>query len=171
MIRSFRSGHAAAAFVLAAFMTLAPAAIAQEAAQPAAQEQAPAPQQAPAMTMDSGAGMLFHMIKPDRAADFEWIMEKMKAAMQKSEDPVRKQQAGGLVVLKSTDAVPNSTNVMYVVLINPAVQGADYSMQGMLKMLYEAFPEEQQEIYKRVSGAFGGPTNRVNLKPIADFSK
>jgi hypothetical protein len=38
-------------------------------------------------------------------------------------------------------------------------------------MLYEAFPAEQQEIFKRVSGAFGGPTNRVNLQPVAEFGK
>jgi hypothetical protein len=152
---------------------LVPGALAQEPAQPAAQApaQQPAAAEVPALTLASGAGMLFHMIKPDRTADFEWITEKMKAALNKSEDPVRKQQATGITVLKSLDPVPNSTNVMYVVMINPAVPTADYSMQGLLKMLYEAFPEEQQEIYKRVSGTFGGPTNRVNLQPISDFAK
>jgi hypothetical protein len=44
-------------------------------------------------------------------------------------------------------------------------------MQNLLKLLYAAFPEEQQEIYKRVAGAFGGPTSRVNLTLANDFSK
>jgi hypothetical protein len=152
----------------AAALTLAGAVLAQEPAQPA---QPAAQPQAPAMTLESGAGMLFHHIKPDRTADFEWVMGKMKEAMQKSADPVRKQQAAGIAVYKSTDPNPNNPNAMYVVMIDPAVQGADYSMQTWLKLLYEAFPEEQQEIYKRVQGAFGGPTNRVNLQPITDFSK
>jgi hypothetical protein len=166
MSRRSRPGRFVVPVLSASLLVLAAAVQAQEPTQPAAQQPP-----APAMTMDSGAGMLFHMIKPDRTADFEWVMGKMKEAMLKAEDPVRKQQAAGISVLKSTDPVPNSPNVMYVVLINPAVQGADYSMQGLLKMLYEAFPEEQQEIYKRVSGAFGGPTNRVNLQPVSDFSK
>ncbi len=137
-----------------------------------AQEPAqPPPQTPPAMTLDAGAGMFFHMIKSDRTADFEWLMTKIKDAFQKSEDATQKQQAAGIHVLKSTDPVPNSTNVMYIVLVNPSVSGADYSMQNMMKIVYEAFPTEQQDIYKRLQGAFGGPTNRVNLQPIADFSK
>jgi hypothetical protein len=141
-------------------------------AQPAQQPAAPSPAaQPPAVTLDAGAGLLFHQIKADRGADFEWVMGKLKEALLKSEDPVRKQQASGISILKSADPVPDSTNVMYVVLVNPAVPNVDYSMQGLLKTLYETFPAEQQEIYKRVSGAFGGPTNRVNLQPIADFSK
>jgi hypothetical protein len=172
MVDVFRWGGIAAPVVAAALL-VGSSAQAQEAAQPAAQpqaQQAPAP--APAMTLDAGAGMFFHQIKSDRTADFEWVIERIKEAMLKSEDATRKQQAGGIQVLKSTDPVPNSTNVMYVMMINPAVKGADYSMQSMLKMLYDTVPpEEQQNIFKRVSGAFGGPTNRVNLQPIADFAK
>lgn len=164
MVRSFRSVGSAVAIMAVAVLAVASDARAQEAAQPAAQ-------QPPAMTLESGAGMFFHMIKSDRTSDFEWLMNKIKEAFTKSEDAQRKQMAAGIRVLKSTDAVPNSTNVMYVVLINPAVPGADYSMQNMMKIVYEAFPAEQQDIYKRLQGAFGGPTNRVNLAPIADFGK
>jgi hypothetical protein len=60
---------------------------------------------------------------------------------------------------------------MYVMVVNPAVKGADYSMQGLIQMLYKAYPAEQQDIFKRVSGAFGAPPNRVNLQPVVDFSK
>ncbi len=162
MSRWIRPAVLMATLAVASVLTVSSVALAQEPAQqPAAPPAAP-----PAMTLDSGAGMFFHMIKPDRTADFEWVMGKIREGLAKSEDATRKQQATGLTVLKSTDPVPNSPNVMYVVLVNPAVKGADYGMQGLLKLLYEAFPAEQQDIYKRVSGAFGGPTNRVNLQPI-----
>lgn len=127
-------------------------------------------QQPPALTLDSGAGLLFHQIKADRTADFEWVMGRIKDALLKSEDPTHKQQAAGIQVLRSTDPGQNG-NVMYVIFVNPSVKGADYSMQALLKLLYAAFPEQQQEIYQKVSGAFGGPTNRLNLQPLADFSK
>lgn len=127
-------------------------------------------QQPPALTLDSGAGLLFHQIKADRTADFEWVIGRIKDALVKSEDPTHKQQAAGIQVLRSTDPGQNG-NVMYVIFVNPAVKGADYSMQALLKLLYATFPEQQQEIYQKVSGAFGGPTNRLNLQPLADFSK
>lgn len=162
MSRWLRPAPSVATLAVASVLTLSTTALAQEAAPQAA----PQPAAPAAMTLDSGAGIFFHMIKPDRTADFEWVMGRIREALAKSEDASRKQQATGLSVLKSTDAVPNSPNVMYVVMVNPSVKGADYSMQGLLKMLYEAFPAEQQDIYKRVSGAFGGPTNRVNLQPV-----
>ncbi len=44
-------------------------------------------------------------------------------------------------------------------------------MSCLLKTLYDVFRAEQQEVYDRVSRAFGGLTNRVNLQPIADVSR
>lgn len=163
MVRSVRSGRVAGCASVAAAFVLASAAFAQEAAAPA--------QQPTALTLDSGAGLVFHQIKPERTEDFEWLVGKIKEAFMKSEDAAKKQQAGGIQVLRSMDANASNPNVMYVVLVNPAVQGADYSMQTLIKMVYDAFPAEQQDIFKRVQGAFGGGTSRVNLKPVADFAK
>ncbi|MCL4813618.1 MAG: hypothetical protein KJ061_14085 [Vicinamibacteraceae bacterium] len=170
-----RAGVAALAFGM--FVSGASVASAQEqqqpAQQPAQQEQAQQQQQQqqtpPAVTFSTSAGILFHQIKADRTADFEWVMDKLKAALLKSEDPVHQQQAGGIHVYKSTDPGQNG-NVMYVVYLNPAVKEADYSMTTLLNLVYKAFPEEQQEIYNRVSGAFGGPTSRVNLLPVTEFA-
>ena len=153
-----------AASVAAMFvLTCATGAFAQEA--PAAQPAAP-----PALLLNSGAGVMFHQIKADRTEDFDWIMGRLKTAMQKSAEPKHVEMAKGIQVYKSTDA-PANGNVTYVVMVNPAVKDSDYSMQTLLKLLYAAFPEEQQEIYKRVSGAFGGGTSRVNLTLATDFSK
>jgi hypothetical protein len=134
-----------------------------------AQEE-PAQPQVQALTMSSSAGVLFHQIKADRTDDFNWVMTRLKEALLKSEDPVHQQQAAGIQVFKSTDA-PQNGNVTYMVLINPTVKDADYGMQGLLMLLYKAFPEEQQDIFAKVNGTFGGPTSRVNLDPVADFSK
>lgn len=162
MVRSVRSGLVAGCASVAAVLALASASFAQEAA---------ASQQATALTLDSGAGIVFHQIKPERTEDFEWLVAKIKDAFAKTEDAAKKQQGTGIQVLRSMDANPNNPNVMYVVLVNPSVQGADYSMQALIKMVYDAFPTEQQDIFKRVQGAFGGGASRVNLKPVADFSK
>jgi hypothetical protein len=156
----------AVACTLAAALTLSAAVASAQEAQPAA-----APQTPPAVTFATPAGLLFHQIKADRTADFEWVMERLKEAMLKSENPVHKQQAAGFKVFKNPDALPQTGNIMYVVVVGPAVPEADYSMTSLLNLVYKAFPDQQQDIFKRVSGAFGGATNRINLQPIADFSK
>ena len=47
--------------------------------------------------------MVLNFIKPDKTADFEMVMGKLKEAMAKSEKPERKQQAAGWKVFKSPD--------------------------------------------------------------------
>ena len=47
--------------------------------------------------------MVLNFIKPDKTADFEVVMAKLKEALQKSEKPERKQQAAGWKVFKSPD--------------------------------------------------------------------
>src|SRR5258705_13589956 len=49
------------------------------------------------------AGMVLNFIKPDKTADFEAVMAKLKEALQKSEKPERKGQAAGWKVFKSAD--------------------------------------------------------------------
>jgi hypothetical protein len=157
VLLSAASAHAQAA---------APAAPAQA---PAAQ--APAAQAPPALNFSTPAGLLFHQIKADRTADFEWVMERLKEAMLKSEDAKVKEMVPGFRIYKNPDAMPQTGNIMYVIVVSPTVPEGDYSMTTLLNIVYKAFPEQQQEIFKRVSGAFGGSTSRVNLQPIADFSK
>lgn len=150
-------------------VTVAPAAVQQAVAQEAQPQAAPAAP--PAVNFSTGAGILFHQIKSDRTGDFEWVMGKLKDALLKSEDAVHKQQAAGFKVYKNVDPLPQTGNIMYVVLIHPTVPSADYNMITLLNLVYKAFPEEQQEIYKRVQGAFGGGVNRLNIEPVADFGK
>jgi hypothetical protein len=136
--------------------------------------QTPPPQQPPAQpaaptarVFSSDAGMIFNTIKPDKTADFEMAMGKLKEALQKSDKPERKQQAASWKVFKSVEPGPNG-NVLYIFIMDPAVKGADYTIS---KILSEAFPTEVQELFKVYSAAYASGQNMVNLQLVSDFGK
>ena len=54
--------------------------------------------------------MVLNFIKPDKTADFEAVIAKLKEALAKSEKPERKQQAAGWKVFKSPDPAPVRTS-------------------------------------------------------------
>ncbi len=89
-------------------------------------------------------------IKPDKTADYEKVLARLRDALQKSDDPVRKQQAAGWRVMKMSEPLPDGT-VAYVHVISPVIAGADYTL---LKPIYDAFPSESQDIYALYRGAF-----------------
>src|SRR5262249_39186012 len=96
----------------------------------AAPAQAPAQQAqaAPATrTFGNDAGLVLNFLKPDKTADFEAVVAKLKEALAKSEKPERKEQAKSWQVFKSPDPAAGG-NVLYVFLINPSVKGADYTV-------------------------------------------
>jgi len=119
-----------------------PAAPSQPATPPAGATTRPAPSTEPqpsaagARVFTGDAGLIFFPVKPDRTAEFEQIMAKLKEALQASADPVRREQAAGWKVFKALEPGPNNTT-LYVFVIDPAVKGADY---GFWKTMYEAFP-------------------------------
>src|SRR5436853_4593858 len=90
------------AMVLLVGMLSTTAAYAQQ--PPAQQPPAQPAQQAQAVSnarlFPNDAGMVLNFIKPDKTADFEAVMAKVKEALQKSEKPDRKQQAAGWKVFK-----------------------------------------------------------------------
>jgi hypothetical protein len=126
-----------------------------------AQAQAPAQRLFP-----NGAGMILNFVKPDKTADFEMVMTRLKEALLKSEKPERKQQAAGYKVYKSPD--PAGGNVLYVVLIDPSVLGADYTVANILS---EAFPKEANELYTKFAESLAQGLNIVNLSMLNDFSR
>lgn len=133
-----------------------------QAAAPAAQAQA-APNQ---RLFPNDGGLILNFIKPDKVADFEMVMGKLKEALQKSEKPERKQQAAGWKVFKSPD--PAGANVLYVFVIDPALKGADYQISNIIQ---EAFPAEANEILKKYAEAYAQGMNIVNLNLIQDLGK
>jgi hypothetical protein len=137
----------------------------QPAQQPAAQT--------PGRTFSSDAGMLFNMIKPDKTADFEAIIARVKEALAKSPNPIRKQQAAGWKVFKSVEPgmpLPDGTRaVLYIFYIDPAVKDADYTVT---KILAEAFPSEVQDLYNKLVACYPqqGGQSIVNLQLIGNMS-
>src|SRR5262249_43770859 len=133
-------------------------------AQAPAQGAQPAPT---ARTFGNDAGMVLNFIKPDKTADFEAVVAKLKEALAKSEKPERKEQAKSWQVFKSPDPAAGG-NVLYVFLINPSVKGADYTVSNILA---EAFPTEVQTLYKQYAESYASGQNFVNLALVADLGK
>lgn len=113
-------------------------------------------------------GMVLNFIKPDKTADFEQVMAKLKEALQKSDKPERKQQAASWQIFKSPDPAAGG-NVLYVFIVNPSVKEADYTVSTILA---EAFPpEEVNELYKKYADAYAQGMNFVNLQLVQDLGK
>jgi hypothetical protein len=132
--------------------------------QPAAQA---APANNPYVFATDGA-LLLNFIKPDKAADFDMILGKLKEALQKSEKPERKEQAKSWTIFKAKEAGAGGS-VIYVSVIYPAVKGADYTVSTILA---EGFPQEANELYKKYAEAFGSPSgNLLNLNLFSEIGK
>jgi hypothetical protein len=131
---------------------------------------APAPQAqtvSNARIFPNDAGMVLNFIKPDKTADFEMIMGKLKEALMKSEKPERKQQAAGWKVFKSAD--PAGANTLYVYVIDPSVKGADYQVSNILA---EAFPAaEANEMLKKYADCYAQGMNILNLTLLQNLGK
>ena len=138
---------------LLAFVLLAGAAVGIEAQQPAAR------------VFTGDAGLIFNVIKADKTADFEAVVAKLKESLQKSSDEARKKQAASWKVYKQVEPGPNGS-VLYVFVIDPAVKGADYTVS---KILYEAFPNEAQDLFKKYSDSYAGGVSLSNLMLVSTF--
>ena len=135
--------------------------------QPPAQPPAAAAAAPTTRTFANDGGMVLNFIKPDKTADFEAVVGKLKEALNKSEKPERKQQAASWKVFKSPDPAAGG-NVLYVFVIDPSVKGADYTVSTILA---EAFPQEVNDLYKKYVDAYAQGQNIVNLNLIQDMSK
>jgi hypothetical protein len=137
----FVSGLALAAVTFAGAAT----ATAQE---PAA---APAAPTKPVFVLNGDVALVTMLIKPDKTADFEFVLNKLKEALNKSEKPERKQQAAGWQVFKSTQMAQG--NAVYIMRIDPVVKDTEYDIS---RIIAEVFPVEVQEIFAKYKDAFAG---------------
>jgi len=126
--------------ILIAVVVLASAGLAYAQAAPAQQAPPAAPAQAappPQTRVFTGdVGIMYNIIKPDKTADFEMVIGKLKEALAKSDDPVHKQMAQGWRVMKNPEPMAQGGNYLYVFLIDPVVKDADYTVS---KVLAKAF--------------------------------
>jgi hypothetical protein len=107
-------------------------------------------------------------IRPDKTADYEQILTKVKEALTKSQAPEAKQQLAGWRVIKAAKPMPDG-NILYQHVIQP-VAGADYNI---LQVLYGTFtdPTEQKTLYDLYRGAFVGNLGISSGTVVADMSK
>lgn len=101
-------------------------------------------------TFAGETALLTVAIRPDKTAEFERILSKLQAALRKSSDPQRQKQAAGWKVIRLATALPDG-NVAYVHVVDPVVPGAGY---GVMQILYDAFPDERQQLYELYRDAF-----------------
>ena len=153
MLRGFGMSPAASrSFVmgvaLSAVMIAAPA---------FAQDAAPA---APVLALDGDAATITVLIKPDKTAEFESVLAKVKEALGKSEKAERKQQAAGWSVFKANQAV--NGNTAYIMFINPVVKGQEYDIT---RLISEVFPTEVQEFFQKYKDSFAGR----GITPLTKF--
>ena len=125
--------------------------------------------QAQALTFDGDTAILTVAIKPDKTADFEQIMGKVRDALMKSDKPGRKEQAAGWRVVKSATAMKDG-NIIYMHMISPVVKGADYSI---LPILYEVNtdPAEQRKLFEQYRDAFAANLGGGPFSTVLDLSK
>jgi hypothetical protein len=152
------------ALMLIAIVVLSSAGLAYAQAAPA--QQAPAAAPAPQARVFTGdVGIMFNVIKPDKTADFEMVIGKLKEALAKSDDPVHKQMAQGWRVIKNPEPIQGG-NYLYAFLIDPVVKDADYTVS---RVLAKVFPAEVQELFKVYSACFAGGVTLQNYVTVANM--
>jgi hypothetical protein len=150
-------------------LPLCPPALAQA---PAGAQPAPAAQPAAAaknkVTFDNEVVLWAFTVKPDKTGDYEKVLDKLKAALQKISRPEAKQQLAGWKVVRNSVAQPDGT-ILYVHVLNPVVKGADYSI---INLVYEAFTDyaEQKAFYDLYSGSVNAPLFAIQ-GPTVDLGK
>jgi hypothetical protein len=138
------------------------------AAAPAPQEQAK-PATPPPFTFKSDVVLWAFAVNPDKTAEYEKVLEKLKAALMKIERPEAKQQLAGWKIIKNTQPQPDGA-ILYIHVINPVVKGADYSITNLV---YEAFtdPAERTAFYEMYKGAIKAGLFTIDAPVVSDFSK
>lgn len=119
------------------------------------------------LTFEGDTALWTMSIKSEKAADFERIMTRMREALMKSEDPLRRQQAAGWKVMKMSSPLPDG-NLAYVHIVHPVVANADYTI---MQTLYDAFPDERQALYELYRGAFDKNLSLATGTIAVDLSK
>jgi hypothetical protein len=121
--------------VVFVFLGAGIAALAQAPSRPAAQE----------YVFPTGAGVLFFHVRPERADDFEAVVKRLAEALDRSIDPVRRQQAANWRIYRSAETPREA--VIYLFFFDPAVSGADYDP---IKILSEDAPAELSGLFERL---------------------
>ena len=146
----------------------ASSASAQPPVQPPAQPMQQATPAPAARVFGSNTGVVLNFIKPDKTADFEAVLAKLKDALQNSSNAQRMEQAASWKVYKSPDPGP-AGSVLYLYIVDPVIKGADYAVATILAEAFSS--EELAALNKRFTEAYASGQNIVNLNLVSDLGK
>lgn len=130
-----------------------------------AQEPAKPEPAKPVFTIGGDAAIITMLIKPDKTADFELVLTRLKEALQKSENPRRREQAAGWKVFKSSQLAQG--NVVYIMRIDPVVKDEEYDIT---RLIAEVFPVEVQDLFLKYKDAFAG-RGVTELSPLMSMGQ
>jgi hypothetical protein len=102
-------------------------------------------QDKPTLVFQNDAGLIIFYVKPDKTADFEELMTKLKDGLTKMEAPEAKQMLAGMKLFK-TPVAAGATVASYVLFADPIVKNTEY---WLLSLLYKAYPAEAQALYAK----------------------
>jgi hypothetical protein len=108
-------------------------------------------------------------INPDKTADYEQVIAKLKDALSKSDSADAKAQLAGWKVIKNATPNPDGT-IVYVHVISPVVKTADYSIMNNIYSVVKD-PAEQKAVYDMYRGALKAPLFVIQGPMVADLSK
>ena len=127
-------------------------------------------QTAPQKTLFTGDVVIqAFAINPDKTADYEMVIAKLKEALLQSEAPEAKSQLAGWKVIKN--AMPNPDgSIVYIHVITPVVKDADYSIMNNIYNVVKD-PAEQTAVYEMYRAALKQPLFLIEGPMVADLSK
>jgi len=119
------------------------------------------------LTFDGNVALWTMAVKPDKTADFEKVMTKLRDGLLKSDKPERRQEAAGWRIMRIDKPLPDG-NIAYVHIITPTVAGADYTI---MQTLYDEFPDERQQLYEMYRGAFAQNLSLATGTLVLDMAR
>ena len=129
--------------------------------------QAPAAAPPPPRHFNGDAGLILIYVQPDKIAQFEGAMQKIKEGLQKSEKPERKEQAASWKLFK---AGAGAAGQVYAMIMSPSVKNVDYAVGAILA---ETQPQEARAIFDAYAGSLSPTQGQVviPLDLVNDFGK
>jgi hypothetical protein len=129
--------------------------------------QTPAPPN-PTYMFPGGAGFVLNFIKPDKAADWEGLIDKIITGLKASEKAERQAQGKSWKIFKAAEQ-PVKEAVLYIWLIEEAPKDTEYSM---VKILTELFPKEANQMYMDYSACYQPPAQQFfHMALTKDYTK
>ncbi len=135
-------------------------------AQGTAFAQAAAPQKT---TFTGDAVVIVYSINQGKEADYEKVIDALKAALAKSTAPEAKQQAASWKIFKAEKSLTPDGLPSYIHLITPVVKDADYSVVNIVYSV--SSDEEKRAFYELYRGALKGAVSLITGTTVADLGK